>query len=413
MLEGMLAAQPQEGAALFVDMNSFFASVEQQEHPELRGRPVGVCPFINDNTCIIAASIEAKRFGVKTGTPIPEARQLCPDIILLGDNPANYRDYHRRIMEALNDTRCRVHPKSIDEAFLVVPRDLRGDAVSLAHDIKARVWSIGSQLSCSIGIAPNQFLAKMGSNFKKPNGLTIIRTEELEHFYSQLRLTDLHGVASRMAQRLHELDIYTPVDFFQAPYAKLARAFGANGQAWYLRLRGYEVDQRPTIRRTIGHETTIVPAPARSLDQVLSTASQLVSKAATRLRGASFGARGIAVHLRYTDRTHWEGHHRGKLAFTDTASFYAHVRRILERAPLDKPVRLVGVTAFDLVPNAALPGTLFDLSSRDDRISQAVDLIESRFGRRSILPARQLLAPIMKDRVGFGNSHHVTMDIPD
>jgi len=413
MLEQMLSRQPEEGAALFMDMNSFFASVEQQEHPELRGKPVGVCPFINDHTSIIAASIEAKRYGIKTGTSVLDARRLCPDITLVADNPSDYRAYHRRVMAALDQTRCHVYPKSIDEAFMLVPRDLRPEAARVAHDIKALIWDIGAYLNCSIGIAPNQFLAKMGSNFKKPNGLTIIRTEELEHFYSQLRLTDLHGIAERMARRLRELDIYTPVDFFHAPYAKLTRAFGVNGQAWYLRLRGYEVDQRPTTRRTIGHETTLIPSPAHSLEEVLSTASQLVSKAATRMRGANFGARGVAVHLRYTDRTHWAEVHRGKLAFTDTASFYRQVRYLLSHAPFDKPVRLVGVTAFDLVPNAVMPGTLFDMASREERISRAVDIIEARFGRRSILPARQLLGTRMKDRVGFGNSHQMVSDLPE
>jgi DNA polymerase IV len=412
VLESILAEKPAERSSLFADMNSFFASVEQQVDPSLRGRPVGICPFVHDSTSVIAASIEAKRFGVKTGTSVVEARRLCPDIVLIGDGPSRYRDYHKQIMATLQDTRCQVYVRSIDEALLVIPKDMRSSALGIAHDVKARIWDIGDQLNCSIGIASNQFLSKMASNFKKPNGLTVVDNQDIGDFYSQLRLTDLHGISWRMARRLNALDIYTPLDFWVTPYAKLRQAFGSSGQAWYLRLRGYEVDQRPTKRRTIGHQATITPKPADSVEDVLGIASQLVTKAALRMRSSGYAAYGVMVALRFTDRSWWQEVYKGKVAFSDSASFYGHVRRLLETAPVTTGIRLVSITAFDLLPSASMPAMLFDTASRDERISQAMDLIETRFGRRTIMTAREMIGTPVSDRIGFGNSVHMTTDLP-
>jgi DNA polymerase-4 len=413
VLEAMLATPPSEGRAMFVDMNSFFATVEQQAQPQLRGRPIGVCPYLHNSTCVIAASIEAKRYGVKTGTPIPEARRLCPEIILIQDNPRLYREYHREIMDMLDDTRCQVTIKSIDEAYLEVPRDLRANTTAIAGEIKTHLTTIGSQLQCSIGVASNLFLAKMGSNFKKPNGLTTIRSQDLEDFYAEFQLTDLYGIARRLAQRFRDLGIYTPLDLYHAPYPLLRQAFGANGQAWYLRLRGYEVDLRPTKRRIIGHQTTIVPEPAHTRDEVLAIASQLTYKAASRLRQAGFAARSLVIDVRYVDRSHWTRLYRGKTPIQDSTVAFDEVTRLLQRAPLRLPVRRLSISFTDLIPHTALPQSLFTAPAHPAALSRAIDEIEERWGRLAIAPARQLLREQISDRIGFGNAPHSAEELPD
>lgn len=412
MLEQMLTQQPTFGRALFVDMNSFFASVEQQVRPEWRGRAVGVCPFVHDSTCIIAASVEAKRLGIKTGTPIPEARRLCPDIILVSDNVSLYRDYHRRVMAALDQTRCQVTIKSIDEALLLVPRDLWPEAERIGHDIKALIWDVGDWLNCSIGISSNMFLAKMGTKVRKVNGLSSIRPDpgELAEFYSRLQLTDLQGISWRMAKRLGDLGIYRAIDFYHAPHALLTKAFGMPGQAWYLRLRGYEVDQKPTERSMIGHQTTIGGPASRSKEQILSIASQLSYKVATRLRAGGYSASSVAVSLRYSDHTYWSKTRRKTTLFTDSIGLFEKVTQLLADAPLEKAVRLISVVTFDLIPTAAQPLSLFE-TPRNNNLSLALDEIEQRYGRHSIVPARHLMAGRVTERIGFGNAPKVAQEL--
>ena len=388
-------------------MNSFFASVEQELRPELRGRPIGVCPFINDATCIIAASIEAKRSGIKTGTKVAEAKRLCPEITLLAARPSHYRDYHHRIMTALDQTRCQVIVKSIDEALLIVPNDLRSQTRELALEVKQRLVALGSQLKSSIGIAPNLFLAKIASNLEKPDGLVEVRLDGLADFYAGLKLTDLHGISWRLARRFHAIGIASPLELFRAPYGLLRRSFGLSGEAWYLRLRGYEIDLAPTTRRMVGHETTITPDPATTMEQVLSVASQLTYKAANRLRASELAARGVVVYLRYSDRSYWQHLYHGRQPFSDSATFLGHVKRLLANHRLRLPVRLVSVSAIDIMPIAQTTHSLFGQTESHERLSEALDQINGRFGPNTVQPAEQLLSRPMTDAVGFGNAPDV------
>lgn len=292
--------------ALFVDMNSFFASVEQQVNPRLRGRPVGVVPFLHDSTSVLAASVEAKRYGIRTGTNVALARRLAPNIKFLRVNAALYRDYHRRIMSMLDQTRCKVTVKSIDEALLIVPKDMRPDALELAAQIRQNIYQIGDWLGCSIGLGPNMFIAKMATNAMKPNGLVQVLPEELEGFYGTLDLTDLYGVARRNARRFRSIGIDTPLDLYHAPLRYLQQHLGENaGLQWHLRMHGVEVDQRPTHRTQVGHQTTFTPNPADSLEELWPTASQLITKVSHRLRVSQLSSHRLVCFVRFQDRTWW------------------------------------------------------------------------------------------------------------
>jgi DNA polymerase-4 len=412
MWERSLKQQPQDGRALFVDMNSFFASVEQQTTPALRGIPVGICPFISDTTSVIAASIEAKRYGIKTGTKVTQAKQLYPAIKLVQANPRKYRHYHRQIMAELDNLPCHVHAKSIDEALLLVPSYLREEALTLAHQIKERIANVGDQLKCSVGVASNMFLAKMATNLHKPDGLFEVKTEKLEEFYAPLQLLDLHGISWRMRRRLQQIGIGTPLDFFQAPAGLLRQNFGVNGEAWYLRLRGYEVDLKPTTRRMIGHQMTITPDPAHTRDEVLSVASQLTYRAATRLRAAELAARGVVLGIRFQDRTWWQKVYHGREPFFDSVTFYNHVQRLFKNCRMPKPVRLVSVSAIDLIEQPAMPVPLFQTYRREEQLSQALDDINFRYGENTIVTGNQLRAGKPRDAIGYGNATLNVLELP-
>lgn len=394
--------------ALFVDMNSFFASVEQQVAPELRGRPVGVVPFLHDSTSILAASVEAKKLGIRTGTNVGEAKRLAPNIKLLRVNAPLYRDYHRRVMTMLDQTRCKVTVKSIDEALLVVPSDLRGHSLELASQIRANIYDIGDWLGCSIGLGPNMFIAKMATNAMKPNGLVQVLPEELEGFYSTLSLTDLYGVARRSAKRFKSLGIESPLDLYHAPLKYLQQHLGENhGLSWYLRMRGVEVDQKPTNRTSVGHQMTLTPNPATSLEELWPTISQLVTKVSHRLRVNGLSSHRLVVFVRYSDRTHWGKMMNQTQYINDLPTMLQSVKTGFTHLPFSKPVRLVGVSAINLRPTADTSYSLFPEERKAEQITGAIDLITEKFGVGSITTARNLTIAPVADHIGFGNAPDV------
>lgn len=204
-----------DARVLFVDMNSFFASCEQQVNYWLRNRPVGVCVYTGKFGCVIAPSIEAKKKGVKTGMRLNEAIAICPDLVPLETNPARYRDFHVKIIKVLRKYSEDVIPKSIDEAIVNLHNYelIHKDPVSVARQIKKDIQNeVGDWLKCSIGIAPNAFLAKLASDIQKPDGLTIITPDNIDTVLSKLRLKDLPGIAGGMAERLQKGGIHTPVE---------------------------------------------------------------------------------------------------------------------------------------------------------------------------------------------------------
>ncbi len=394
--------------ALFVDMNSFFASVEQQVNPELRGRPVGVVPFLHDSTSVLAASIEAKQLGIHTGTNVAEARRLAPNIKFLKVHASIYRDYHRQIMAMLDETRCKVTVKSIDEALLIVPKDLRDQSLELASQIRSNIYDIGDWLGCSIGLGPNMFIAKMATNAMKPNGLVQVLPEELEGFYGTLELTDLYGVARRSAKRFKALGIETPLDLYNAPLKYLQQHLGENnGLSWYLRMRGVEVDQKHSTRTQVGHQTTFTPNPARSFEELWPTASQLTAKVSHRLRVSNLSSHRIVCFVRYQDRTHWSTLVSQTQYINDLPTMLQSVKKVFTHLNFAKPVRLVGISAINLKPTSGTSYSLFPEERKSERITTAIDLITEKFGVGTINTVRNFTSKPVVDSIGFGNAPDV------
>jgi DNA polymerase-4 len=214
---------------LFVDFNSYFASVEQYDCRQLRGRPVGVVPVMAQTTCCIAASYEAKAFGVKTGTGVREARELCPDIMLVEARPARYIELHHQLMAAIADCIPHAEPLSIDEVpcWLIGRERKRENAEAIAHRIKQALRDrFDDAIHCSIGIAPNRFLAKTASDMRKPDGLTVIEQDDLPHALHDLELRDFCGIGPSMEHRLRAAGIHTAQQLCTAPREYLRAAWG-------------------------------------------------------------------------------------------------------------------------------------------------------------------------------------------
>src|SRR3989304_280755 len=257
-----LKCNPKPPTLMLIDINSCFATIEQQANPQLRGRPVAVAAYDTPSGCILAASYEAKKLGVKTGMRVREGKLLAPDLTVLTPDPQKYRDVHLKLRTVLNKFSDAVVPKSIDE-FIVnlegCPSFKKGMR-NVASEIKELIKkNVGDWITVSIGIGPNIFLAKTAAGLKKPDGLEEIKINNFESVYSVLEITGLHGIKRANAARLATQNIYTVMDFYKASSATLERAFGSiTGYYWYLRLRGWEIDDVAWGRRSYGKTVAIL-----------------------------------------------------------------------------------------------------------------------------------------------------------
>ncbi|MBX4205439.1 MAG: DNA polymerase IV [Candidatus Doudnabacteria bacterium] len=230
---------------MLVDMNSFFASVEQQANPKYRGKPLGVCASLHPTSCIIAASKEAKALGIRTGTLIYKARKICPDIILAESEPEKYREVNRRINRIFADYTDRVESYSIDESFLDL-EDAACNPLAIGAEIKQRIRDeVGEWLTCSVGIGSNKFMAKLAADMKKPDGLSVVWRSGLDEIYRNLEFTDLWGVARGWQKRLMSLGMTGPRDVLSYPVANLLAVFGKPGFYIWQRINGLEQDLIP------------------------------------------------------------------------------------------------------------------------------------------------------------------------
>lgn len=289
------------GPYLIIDFNSYFASVEQQENPKLRGKPVAVVPADTDTTCAIAASYEAKAYGVKTGTRIYEAKRMCPGLILVPARHDLYVEYHARWLEEVNNHLPVLREMSIDEACFKMIGDEceEKNAVAIAQRMKTGIRrNVGDCLKTSIGIAPTLLLAKIASNLQKPDGLTVLRGEELPGPLLDLKLIDLTGIGRNMEAHLINAGIESVADLWALNHLQMRGLWGSvTGERYWYELHGFEMPLLDPQRRSIGHSRVLDPE-MRVPQKARLVARALALKAATRLRRYGLAAGTFGISLR-------------------------------------------------------------------------------------------------------------------
>jgi DNA polymerase-4 len=394
------------GSVMHIDLNSCFASVEQQANPLLRGKPIAVAAYDTPNGCILAASIEAKRLGIKVGLRVKEGRLLCPDLIVRSPDSDKYRAVHLAFKKLLSDYTPKLAPKSIDEFvldFSGTPAFQKGMFV-VGQEIKDRIKKeIGDYLTVSIGLGPNRFLAKTASNLHKPDGLDEINNDNFQKIYSSLELMDLNGINRQNAIRLNTVGIYTVLDFLKADIPLLRSAFHSIlGYYWFLRLRGWEIDDIDWDTKSFGHSYSL-PKFLTSSEELAPILSKLVEKVGFRMRHSNFQAKGVHLALLYHDHQYFhEGRSLDQPIF-DSRDIYRTAFRLLRHSPYHLPVRNIAVSCFGLSPRSTLQLDLFHDTLRKDSLVSAIDAINDRWGNFVITPATMAnTEDYVHDRIGFG-----------
>jgi len=374
---------------LYVDFDSFFATAEQHLRPELRERPVGVISIDSPHTGLIAASREAKRLGIKRSFWVREARRVCPSIVLVPARHDAYVRLHGDIVKAVNSVIPLLAVRSIDEMVCALSPGDQTHPEAVGRAVKASIARhVGAVLTCSVGIAPTELLAKIAAEMEKPDGLVVIRPEDLPGPLLRLTLTDVPGIARGNAARLRRAGVTDMAGFWSlAP--KQARAIWGSieGERMWAELHGYAVERPATGRVMFGHGR-VLPQAWRRLDRAYACARYLAVKAARRMRCAGLAARALAAWLTDKRGAGWFGEERFAPAWDDR-SILMSLGRLFGQAGREGSIgcRSVHVMLHDLVPLDAGQRDLFDVASvfetrrRWERLSVLRDLLHARYGR--------------------------------
>jgi DNA polymerase-4 len=390
-----------ERAILHVDMDAFYASVEQRDRPELRGQPVIVGGTSNRGV-VAAASYEVRRFGVRSAMPIREALRRCPHAICVKPRMSVYREVSHEVFSVFHEYTPEVEGLSLDEAFLDVTASLalKGDAVSIARGIKARILAT-TRLTASVGVAPNKLVAKIGSDLNKPDGLTVVTAQNLQAVLDPLSVRRLPGLGRKLGERVEAAGILTLAQLRTAPDALLWPIFGRDSQR--MRERASGIDERPVLsdwdEKSISAEETFftdLSDPARMRAEVL----RLADRASARMRAQNLATGCVQVKVRRADFTTFTRQRRFEPATTDSRTIARIAAALLTDWVAEQPgarVRLLGVGVnhlhaadqMDLFepPRTTTPAGAAQVTALDT----AMDRIRERFGtlalrRGSALP---------------------------
>lgn len=373
--------------ALYLDLNSFFASCEQQMDPSLRARPVAVVPMIADTTFVIAASYEAKAFGVKTGTRVGDAKKMCPGLILVKAGHSDYVKFHHKVIAAI-DTVIPIHAvRSIDEfaCELTGTQQSREKAELVAQQIKLALREqVGEWIKGSIGIAPNFLLAKIAADMKKPDGLTVLEVESLKEKLRPLKLQDVPGIGPRMEVRLHSKGI-TSMEQLLELSEQHTRGVWENvwGARMHKLLKGEWIDfLEASETKSIGHEH-VLPPVQRTYPGALLVGQKLLWKAAVRMRAQNFMCRKLSLGVRYMDGDK-ASHEVSFSATQDSGLLLQHMNVLYNKLPKNKKPRKVSIVLFDFVLEHEHQLSFFEKRNRST-IYKAVDKLNQKFGRNTVI----------------------------
>jgi DNA polymerase-4 len=418
-------AQPDLFTFLHIDLNSFFASVEQQLHPEFRGKPVGVCGTMADTGALIAASYEAKALGVKTLTKVAEARRLIPDIILVDGSHSKYAEFSHNIAKAVERVCPVAHTPSIDEMVCqLIGRERNPPAARrISLDIKQAIKDdVGETLRCSIGMAPNRYLAKIASDMQKPDGLIGLLPSQLPRAIAHLELRDLPGVGAKTEIRLNAKGITTMPQLLALDRNGMHKLWDSVwGDRLYHWLRGEDTgdDGAPIpseVQKSLGHSHVLAPEH-RSPQGSWAVAHKLLHKAAMRLRMEHFHTASLAVTVKYSlnreqaaeksreakvkkhtsgiTQTGWGMEARFRPC-QDTLTLLEALQGCWKQQPTgpeyQKPF-FVGVTLRNLIPDDEVQVALFEEPGNRNQLSATMDKLNLKYGHTTLhfagmLPAR-------------------------
>ncbi len=433
-----LPINPAPSEIMHIDLNACFAMTEQQANPLLRGRPVGVTNRAGSEWgTIIAPSYEAKRLGVRCGTSVHEARQLAPGIAIVETDPPKYRYVHGVIKGIFEDYAPRVTMKSIDEGVL----DFRGTTTlrrgrsleDIGYEIKDRVKeALGSWMTINVGLASNWFLAKLAAGLNKPDGLDVITQHNLEGVYHYTKLMDLNGINHRLRARLMANGIATPYEFLHTPERVLSKqVFGSiHGRHWYYRLRGYEVDDITFGMRQVGKQYVLHhrTADPEELGQVLYKLCYYISR---RLRKFDLAARGVHLNInyvsppsagtgRFTDgwsrrwSNRWFRRHVFGAPAANLHDLFERTIWLFNQSPAGQTVLSFSLSTYLLEPRHHEQLHLYEtLAQRDERVDQALQVVNDRYGDLTLIPARLIgTEGYVADKIAFGSTRYLLTQDP-
>ena len=385
---------------MLVDINSCFASIEQQANPLLRDKEVVVVAYGGSGGCILAASREAKKLGIKTGWKVGEAKALCPDLITLTPDPEKYRFVNKELKKILLGFSPKIWTKSIDE-FALDFAGIEGDVKEKAKAIKRKIKEkVGEYLTVSIGIGPNIFLAKVASNMEKPDGLVEINKNNFEAVYKKLKLTDLHGISNKSAYKLEINGVKNPFDFYKCSRQELKSIFkSVNADYWYWRLRGFEMDGKERKFKKSFSAIFSLKEAAKNKEELAAVFYQLCLKVGRRCNkqgmesvGVSWWGGGENINI--------SGKLRKKEGMMNAWEIFA---KIYPKIPEFKgEIKKAVVAIYDLRTKSE-QGDIFGERQKLMKENEAVEKINEKFGEGTIFPGTILKRKKVPDFIGFGN----------
>ena len=380
-------SDPYEVGWLFADLNAFFASIEQELRPELRGQPIGIVPIEADTACCIAASYQAKAFGVKTGIRLDEALLLCPHLIVVQARPRLYIEYHHRIIAAIERCIPIQAVMSCDEfacQLMGRQRHLR-KAVEIAYAIKSELRNVGSTLRCSIGLAPNRLLAKVAGDLTKPDGLLIFERRHLPKALYGLSLSDIPGIGGRMEERIKARGITTMRQLCNLPRERMHNLWGNvwGDRLWHW-MRGADFLEPPAKPLQTLSRQHILPPDCRAPERARGITIKLLLSTARRMRRNNLWAGGIGLHVGFYDGPSFDGAIRIPLS-QDVYTLQEHVIELWERVP-PRTISDIAVmlTHLDSAPEPDLFGPEPDATESRAKVTQAVDAMNARYGLSTV-----------------------------
>ncbi|MFC1787656.1 DNA polymerase IV [Patescibacteria group bacterium] len=403
---------------LHIDMNCYFASVEQQANPFLRGKPIGITGKRSAHTnnhqrsVICTASIEAKRLGVKTAMSTWEAKKICPTLLLIAGDPEKYSEITHRFNSILNEFSDKVERFSVDESFLDLTdsaQDYLG-ATFIAQTIRSRLsQECGERITASIGLAPNKLMAKLTSERVKPNGLTVTRPQDVIKLLDSVELDDLCGIGPRIKHRLEQMGIITIKQLRHFPLDRLVHEFKSYGYWLHHSAHGRDsslVDPSEPEPKSVGHSYTI-PHDTVNINEIKNYLLSLSDKVAWRLRRDSYRARCVSAYVRYDDFSGTGQQHRFNTPTADGLKLFQIAWSLInkKRDP-QKPIRLVGLSASQLSSGP----TQISLFKKEQKMSSALlalDQLQSRYGDQAWTRASLVKTEIKPRSSGFQYDHEV------